>query len=67
MLIPAHLIAKEKNHVNGFAPELATITKVGNKNLSEEIYIRPTSEVLFAEFFKSEINSYNDLPLAYNQ
>ena len=67
MLIPAHLIAKEKNHVNGFAPELATITKVGNKNLSEELYIRPTSEVLFAEFFKSEINSYNDLPLAYNQ
>lgn len=67
MLIPAHLINKEKNHVNGFAPELATITKVGNKNLSEEIYIRPTSEVLFAEFFKTEINSYNDLPLIYNQ
>ncbi len=67
MLIPANLIAKEKDHVNGFAPELATITKVGNKNLSEEIYIRPTSEVLFAEFFKSEIKSYNDLPLAYNQ
>ncbi|MDK2819480.1 MAG: proline--tRNA ligase [Mycoplasmataceae bacterium] len=67
MLIPANLISKEKNHVDGFAPELATITKVGNKQLSEEIYIRPTSEVLFAEFFKTEINSYNDLPLAYNQ
>lgn len=67
MLIPANLIAKEKNHVDGFAPELATITKIGNKNLSEDIYIRPTSEVLFAEFFKSEINSYNDLPIAYNQ
>lgn len=67
MLIPAHLISREKNHVDGFAPELATITKVGDKQLSEEIYIRPTSEVLFAEFFKTEINSYNDLPLSYNQ
>lgn len=67
MLIPSHLIAKEQNHVKGFAPELVTITKIGNKNLAEELYIRPTSEVLFAEFFKSEIKSYNDLPLAYNQ
>ncbi|MGL5205313.1 MAG: proline--tRNA ligase [Metamycoplasmataceae bacterium] len=67
MLIPNSLIAKEQDHVQGFAPELATITRVGNKKLSEEIYIRPTSEVLFAEFFKSEINSHNDLPLSYNQ
>ncbi len=67
MLIPSSLISKEKNHISGFAPELVTITKVGNKNLAEEIYIRPTSEVLFAEFFKTEINSYNDLPLSYNQ
>ncbi|MGL6125047.1 MAG: proline--tRNA ligase [Metamycoplasmataceae bacterium] len=67
MLIPENLISKEQNHVKGFAPELATITKVGNKNLAENIYIRPTSEVLFAEFFKSEINSYNDLPKLYNQ
>ncbi|MGL5204952.1 MAG: proline--tRNA ligase [Metamycoplasmataceae bacterium] len=67
MLIPNNLISKEQNHVEGFAPELATITKVGNRKLSEDIYIRPTSEVLFAEFFKGEINSHNDLPLSYNQ
>ena len=67
LLIPQSLIAKEKNHIDGFAPELATITKVGDKKLSEDIYIRPTSEVLFAQLFKSEINSYNDLPKIYNQ
>lgn len=67
LLIPSSLIKKEKNHINGFAPELATITKVGDKKLNEEIYIRPTSEVLFAELFKSDINSYNDLPIKFNQ
>lgn len=67
MLIPSSLIKKEKNHLDGFTPELATITKVGSKELSEYIYIRPTSEVLFAKLFKSEINSYNDLPILYNQ
>ena len=67
LLMPKSLIQKEKEHVDGFAPELATITKVGNKKLNEEIYIRPTSEVLFAQLFKSEINSYNDLPKLFNQ
>lgn len=67
LLIPKSLISKEKDHINGFAPELATITKVGDKDLNEDIYIRPTSEVLFAQLFKSEINSYNDLPKKYNQ
>lgn len=67
LLIPQSLISKEKDHINGFAPELATITKVGDKKLNEEIYIRPTSEVLFAQLFKSEISSYNDLPKIYNQ
>ncbi|MBD5423163.1 MAG: proline--tRNA ligase [Mycoplasma sp.] len=67
LLIPKSLISKEKEHVEGFAPELATITKVGDKKLSEDIYIRPTSEVLFAQLFKSEISSYNDLPKKYNQ
>lgn len=67
LLIPKSLISKEKEHVKGFAPELATITKVGEKKLNEDIYIRPTSEVLFAQLFKSEINSYNDLPKIYNQ
>ncbi len=67
LLVPQSLIGKEKEHVEGFAPELATITKVGNKKLNEDIYIRPTSEVLFAQLFKSEISSYNDLPKIYNQ
>lgn len=67
MLIPYSLIKKEKDHLNGFAPELATITKVGEKKLNEDVYIRPTSEVLFAQLFKADINSYNDLPLIYNQ
>lgn len=67
LLIPQSLIAMEKDHVDGFAPELATITKVGEKKLGEEVYLRPTSEVLFAQLFKSEINSYQDLPKIYNQ
>lgn len=67
LLIPKSLIAREKDHIKGFAPELATITKVGDKELNEDIYIRPTSEVLFAQLFKSEISSYNDLPKIYNQ
>ncbi|WP_022935663.1 proline--tRNA ligase [Mesomycoplasma moatsii] len=67
LLMPKSLIQKEKEHVDGFAPELATVTKVGDKKLNEEIYIRPTSEVLFAQLFKSEINSYNDLPKLFNQ
>ncbi len=67
LLIPRSLIAKEKDHIDGFAPELATITKVGDKKLNEDVYVRPTSEVLFAQLFKSEIDSYNDLPKIYNQ
>lgn len=67
MLIPASLFEKEKNHLEGFAPELATITQVGNKKLAENIFIRPTSEVLFATYFKKIITSYNDLPILNNQ
>ncbi len=67
LLIPNSLISKEKKHIEGFAPELATITKVGDKKLNENVYVRPTSEVLFSILFKSEINSYNDLPKLYNQ
>ena len=67
LLMPKSLIAKEKDHIEGFAPEIATITKVGKKKLNEDVYIRPTSEVLFAQLFKSEISSYNDLPKIYNQ
>lgn len=67
LLIPASLFNKEKEHVEGFAPELATVTKVGNKNLAEDLYIRPTSEVLIVEHFAKEVKSYRDLPLIYNQ
>lgn len=67
LLIPESLLQKEKEHVQGFNPELATITEVGGKKLSEKFYVRPTSETLFGEFFKNELNLYNELPLIFNQ
>lgn len=67
LLIPQSYIEKEKHHIAGFEPELATVTKVGSKDLDEHYVIRPTSEVLFGELFHKEIHSYNDLPLIYNQ
>lgn len=66
-LIPQSFILREKEHVEGFAPELLTITHAGEKELAEKIYIRPTSEVLFADFFKKEIDLNNKLPLIYAQ
>ncbi|WP_374696575.1 proline--tRNA ligase [Spiroplasma endosymbiont of Polydrusus formosus] len=66
-LIPKTLFNKEKEHIAGFSPEIATVTKVGDKVLDEELYIRPTSEVLFGTFFSKEIQGYRDLPLLYNQ
>ncbi|UUM19657.1 MULTISPECIES: proline--tRNA ligase [unclassified Mycoplasma] len=67
LLIPESLFKIEKEHLDGFNPELATVTHAGSKELSEKLYIRPTSEVLFAELFKQSIDSYNDLPIIYNQ
>ena len=67
LLIPMSYIEKEKDHVKGFSPELATVTKVGNQELEEPFVIRPTSEVLFGELFSNEIRSHNDLPIKYNQ
>ncbi|QJR43909.1 proline--tRNA ligase [Mycoplasma miroungirhinis] len=67
LLIPDSLIQKEKDHLKGFNPELATVTEVGGRELSEKYYIRPTSEVLFSTYFKDNVESYNDLPLIYNQ
>lgn len=67
LLIPMSYIEKEKDHVKGFAPELATVTRVGDKELNEPYVIRPTSEVLFGELFSKEVNSYKDLPIIYNQ
>ncbi|MBZ4195301.1 proline--tRNA ligase [Mycoplasma sp. 1331] len=67
LFIPDRLFLKEKEHVAGFNPELATITRVGDKELDEKIYVRPTSEVLFADLFKKIIESHKDLPIIYNQ
>ncbi len=67
MLIPESLLQKEKDHVNGFAPEVAWVTHGGDEKLTERLCVRPTSEVLFCEHYKNVIQSYRDLPMLYNQ
>ncbi len=67
MLIPESLLQKEKDHVEGFAPECAVVTQGGGEALTEKLYIRPTSEVLFCEHYQKIIHSYRDLPKLYNQ
>lgn len=67
LFIPESLLQKEKDHVNGFAPEVAWVTQGGNEKLTERLCVRPTSEVLFCEHYKKVINSYRDLPKLYNQ
>ena len=67
MLIPESLLQKEKDHVEGFAPECAWVTYGGSEKLEERYCIRPTSETLFCEHFKNIIHSHRDLPKKYNQ
>ncbi|MEG1851091.1 MAG: proline--tRNA ligase [Bacilli bacterium] len=67
MFIPEDLFNKEKEHVKGFAPEVAYVTQGGDEKLPQRMIVRPTSEVLFCEHFKKRISSYKDLPLIYNQ
>ncbi len=67
MLIPESLLQKEKDHVEGFAPECAWVTMGGSEKLEERCCIRPTSETLFCEHFANIIQSHRDLPLKYNQ
>lgn len=67
LLIPESLLQKEKDHIEGFAPEVAWVTYGGDEKLAERLCIRPTSEVLFAEHYKNIIHSYRDLPKLYNQ
>ena len=67
MFIPESLLQKEKDHVEGFAPEVAWVTHGGNNKLEERMCVRPTSETLFCDHFKKIISSYRDLPLLYNQ
>ena len=67
MFIPESLLQKEKDHVEGFAPEVAWVTHGGNEELEERLCVRPTSETLFCEHYKSIVHSYRDLPKLYNQ
>ncbi len=67
MFIPESLLQKEKDHVEGFAPEVAWVTQGGLQPLQEKMCVRPTSETLFCDFYKNEIQSYRDLPKVYNQ
>ena len=67
MLIPESLLQKEKDHVEGFAPEVAWVTHGGMEELTERLCVRPTSETLFCDFYKDDVHSYRDLPRLYNQ
>ena len=67
MLIPEGLLQKEKDHVEGFAPEVAWVTHGGLNELQEKLCVRPTSETLFCDFYQKDITSYRDLPKVYNQ
>lgn len=67
MLIPSSFIEKEKEHVAGFAPELATVTHVGTEALAEKLYIRPTSETIIGNMLSKWIQSYKELPMKLNQ
>ncbi|MDR7000696.1 proline--tRNA ligase [Neobacillus niacini] len=67
LFIPESLLQKEKDHVEGFAPEVAIVTHGGSEELTERLVVRPTSEVLFCEHYKNIIHSYRDLPKLYNQ
>lgn len=67
MFIPESLLNKEKEHVEGFAPEVAWITHGGSEPLTERMCVRPTSETLFCEHYSNIVKSYRDLPKLYNQ
>ena len=67
MFIPESLLKKEKDHVEGFAPEVAWVTHGGHEKLTERMCVRPTSETLFCEHYANIVKSYRDLPKVYNQ
>src|SRR5574344_370173 len=67
MLIPESLLEKEKDHVEGFAPEVAWVTKCGEKELEEKYCIRPTSETIISTMYSKWLKSWRDLPMVYNQ
>ena len=67
LLIPESLLQKEKDHVEGFAPECAWVTVGGSEELPERLCIRPTSETLFCDHWSHVVHSWRDLPMLYNQ
>ena len=67
MFIPESLLNKEKDHVEGFAPEVAWVTEGGQEKLPERLCVRPTSETLFCDLYSKIVHSYRDLPKVYNQ
>lgn len=67
VLIPESLLQKEKDHIEGFAPEVAMVTHGGGEELEEKLCIRPTSETLFCDIWQHMVKSYRDLPLIWNQ
>ena len=66
VLIPESLLTVEKNHFEGFMPEVYWVTKSGNNDLGEKLAVRPTSETLAYSMFSKWISSYRDLPLKLN-
>ena len=67
MLIPKALLEKEAEHVEGFAPEVAWVTKGGNETLAEPLVVRPTSETIICQMYSQWVQSWRDLPLKLNQ
>lgn len=67
LFIPESLLNKEKDHVEGFAPEVAWVTRGGNEELAERLCIRPTSETIFCTMYAKWLKSWRDLPMLYNQ
>jgi prolyl-tRNA synthetase len=67
LFLPEGLLAREKDHVEGFAPEVAWVTKGGSEDLEERLVVRPTSEVIFGTMYSKWIKSWRDLPMLINQ
>jgi len=67
LLIPESLLQKEKDHVEGFAPEVATVTEAGGQELDDRLIIRPTSETIISTMYSKWLSSWRDLPFLYNQ
>ena len=67
LFIPESLLQREKDHVEGFAPEVAWVTHGGSEKLEERLCVRPTSETLFCEHYAKVVRSWRDLPKLYNQ